>query len=195
MSRCDSILILSVLPAFEPNRIALRFRLKYLYNSGSPPQVRGKLVAITRNYREAGITPAGAGKTNVNPPILGANWDHPRRCGENLYFQLLAATTTGSPPQVRGKPDEVTAYQEATRITPAGAGKIKQGKSMTHLCKDHPRRCGENLLFGRGSRTPAGSPPQVRGKRGSRPHAAARRRITPAGAGKTQDWAIVRTGD
>ena len=29
----------------------------------------------------------------------------------------------GSPPQVRGKPDEVTAYQAETRITPAGAGK------------------------------------------------------------------------
>ena len=29
MFRCDNILILSVLPAFEPNRIALRFHLKY----------------------------------------------------------------------------------------------------------------------------------------------------------------------
>ena len=29
MSRCDNILILPVLPAFEPNRIALRFHLKY----------------------------------------------------------------------------------------------------------------------------------------------------------------------
>lgn len=29
MFRCDNILILPVLPAFEPNRIALRFHLKY----------------------------------------------------------------------------------------------------------------------------------------------------------------------
>ena len=29
MFRCDNTLILSVLPAFEPNRIALRFHLKY----------------------------------------------------------------------------------------------------------------------------------------------------------------------
>lgn len=29
MFRCDNILILSALPAFEPNRIALRFHLKY----------------------------------------------------------------------------------------------------------------------------------------------------------------------
>ena len=65
MFRCDNILILSVLPAFEPNRIALRFHLKYLYNSGSPPQVRGKLENLSPNILGRRITPAGAGKTKI----------------------------------------------------------------------------------------------------------------------------------
>ena len=55
---------------------------------------------------------------------------------------------------------------DTSRITPAGAGKT--------------------LLFGRGSRTPAGSPPQVRGKHGVYVLAFGGHGITPAGAGKTK---------
>ena len=94
----------------------------------------------------------------------------------------------GSPPQVRGKPDEVTAYQADTRITPAGAGKTLTLSLWATLIKDHPRRCGENRPL-RGLRANAlGSPPQVRGKPSwlSAMHLA--NRITPAGAGKTRCW-------
>ena len=70
-------------------------------------------------------------------------------------------------------------------ITPAGAGKTVGSIPIGCSTWDHPRRCGEN----RGTLTIAvdvtGSPPQVRGKLAFDVCRAYRRRITPAGAGKT----------
>ena len=71
--------------------------------TGSPPQVRGKLVdAVNANHGDR-ITPAGAGKTQRVELCLMKQKDHPRRCGENaknMYYEIGKA---GSPPQVRGK--------------------------------------------------------------------------------------------
>ena len=53
------------------------------------------------------------------------------------------------------------------------------------FAKDHPRRCGENLLQKNCFKKTLGSPPQVRGKPNTDANAAAITRITPAGAGKT----------
>ena len=46
---------------------------------------------------------------------------------------------------MRGKPDEVTAYQAEARITPADAGKtlLLIRSKLNH--GDHPRGCGENV--------------------------------------------------
>ena len=71
--------------------------------SGSPPQVRGKLITATNQFHEARITPAGAGKTNNYYPQRLINQDHPRRCGENFCKGSMRWNQTGSPPQVRGK--------------------------------------------------------------------------------------------
>ena len=71
--------------------------------TGSPPQVRGKLIACKYILMNSWITPAGAGKT-INPPIQTTNdQDHPRRCGENMLSKHLNCIVKGSPPQVRGK--------------------------------------------------------------------------------------------
>ena len=51
--------------------------------------------------------------------------------------------------------------------------------------RDHPRRCGENPRQTPRDALAWGSPPQVRGKLIVSCISAARRRITPAGAGKT----------
>ena len=146
MFRCDNILILSVLPAFEPNRIALRFHLKYLYNSGSPP--------------------AGAGKTREFVPKYPRKAYHPRRCGENYDSVAAWIAAAGSPPQVRGKRNRKRTDRRINRITPAGAGKTNRFCPRRRLGQDHPRRCGENFtgLFWLGFNV--GSPPQVRGKLG-----------------------------
>ena len=71
----------------------------------------------------------------------------------------------GSPPQVRGKLDDLRRGRVDARITPAGAGKTNR-KTRVETAK-------------------RGSPPQVRGKPGKSPKSGTGGRITPAGAGKT----------
>ena len=91
----------------------------------------------------------------------------------------------GSPPQVRGKPNDETSISAHTGITPAGAGKT--GVLLPHVvaAEDHPRRCGENSVTRMPALTCKGSPPQVRGKRNGLPRDTLPAGITPAGAGKT----------
>ena len=138
--------------------------LKAKPTSGSPPQVRGKHV-----YHEDGtgifrITPAGAGKTGFAFACAFLDEDHPRRCGENAGASRTVGCPTGSPPQVRGKPCSMPCSTARFRITPAGAGKTGETSLTANLSRDHPRRCGENFLYGLSSFSSTGSPPQVRGK-------------------------------
>ena len=90
---------------------------------GSPPQVRGKRKEVLRGSEEAGITPAGAGKTGFTELTGDDAKDHPRRCGENFHGCLPFWCSGGSPPQVRGKPLRVSGGFVLPGITPAGAGK------------------------------------------------------------------------
>ena len=90
---------------------------------GSPPQVRGKRAVVDAAHVSVGITPAGAGKTGAGLCGRRQPEDHPRRCGENLFFRCFAPRAVGSPPQVRGKLDMELFQDHYNRITPAGAGK------------------------------------------------------------------------
>ena len=91
--------------------------------------------------------------------------DHPRRCGENGVKCCKMRLYVGSPPQVRGKHLFKKFGKHIQGITPAGAGKTPCWLSRWAVCRDHPRRCGENMPSGCGSAVSV--------------------RITPAGAGKT----------
>ena len=91
----------------------------------------------------------------------------------------------GSPPQVRGKLTSRTFISDKVRITPAGAGKTFSPPPMFPNKQDHPRRCGENAYLHLLYDTIHGSPPQVRGKPQCKNVRSMARRITPAGAGKT----------
>ena len=73
---------------------------------GSPPQVRGKLASGAARRRRPGITPAGAGKTLRTKQGIVTDMDHPRRCGENVLLYQKHTMLIGSPPQVRGKPQD-----------------------------------------------------------------------------------------
>ena len=95
------------------------------------------------------------------------------------------AKRVGSPPQVRGKQFRRSKIALRKRITPAGAGKTKNGRQAVQRPQDHPRRCGENTLCGCRRAGMQGSPPQVRGKRIGALAGMEQNRITPAGAGKT----------
>ena len=161
---------------------------------GSPPQVRGKLLEKIGIEKENGITPAGAGKTARKVHGTSCIKDHPRRCGENARTAQDMRLWTGSPPQVRGKPERDCPDKDNPRITPAGAG-----KTVLCLCyrlseQDHPRRCGENSLFMQNVFSFKGSPPQVRGKQRDYDGGRRKRRITPAGAGKTSTERPVSIG-
>ena len=141
------------------------YKTPKLHASGSPPQVRGKHRTAIPNASRIGITPAGAGKTAVGKRQCVNNRDHPRRCGENGVAAACTARYQGSPPQVRGKPEEYGLITIDEWITPAGAGKTFECRTTKLIRQDHPRRCGENIssltLMPNGMR------------------------ITPAGAGKT----------
>ena len=90
---------------------------------GSPPQVRGKPHSLCNFSESFRITPAGAGKTITGAQYISTKWDHPRRCGENKMRRNVDSGKCGSPPQVRGKPEDETEEEKKERITPAGAGK------------------------------------------------------------------------
>ena len=152
---------------------------------GSPPQVRGKQLPGLDLEGFDRITPAGAGKTQQPYAQTWDSQDHPRRCGENVKTAVTPIVAAGSPPQVRGKRIRTFASFEPVRITPAGAGKTLSCREYPKCCKDHPRRCGENILTADNADSKQGSPPQVRGKLNGEPKPTSRARITPAGAGKT----------
>ena len=153
---------------------------------GSPPQVRGKLIVISTDKFMFRITPAGAGKTGFLVVCTKQAEDHPRRCGENVAYHTKLCVTDGSPPQVRGKLPYRFLGHVGKRITPAGAGKTGFGMRFNYRFEDHPRRCGENIVIDYDWYSKTGSPPQVRGKRGTKPTMTKDQRITPAGAGKTR---------
>ena len=90
---------------------------------GSPPRMRGKLHAITILQCCARITPADAGKTERENPLLGGHRDHPRGCGENEEGFCAAVADRGSPPRMRGKPAKTARKRSTYGITPADAGK------------------------------------------------------------------------
>ena len=123
-------------------------------NSGKPP----------KSGTGGRITPAGAGKTApiYPPPFLYTH--HPRRCGENGLNLQTCHHMIGSPPQVRGKHDTTVPAVRQYRITPAGAGKTRHGRTDSGCHRDHPRGCGENHKLTVMCSDGKGSPPQVRGK-------------------------------
>ena len=148
--------------------------------------MRGKRLSDGQLRTVSGITPAGAGKTTGLGFILQNRRDHPRRCGENARSTSSMPQALGSPPQVRGKPGSGNNCFYMGGITPAGAGKTCNFNRPCIAFKDHPRRCGENRYISSMVGMIPGSPPQVRGKPPIAPRAQSKRRITPAGAGKTR---------
>ena len=106
-------------------------------------------------------------------------------CGENTAALPAPPPFHGSPPRVRGKRNKVVTSTSDQRITPACAGKTESSAPVSGRFTDHPRVCGENDIYLRGSTRFRGSPPRVRGKPAHLYVPKAAPRITPACAGKT----------
>ena len=131
---------------------------------GSPPRVRGKVPGNDRMSNGCGITPACAGKSLLDTEKADPSKDHPRVCGEKSIPASSTGTSHGSPPRVRGKVPLSIECGFCTGITPACAGKRYGRARITSGYLDHPRVCGEKLLFVFCGLCRLGSPPRVRGK-------------------------------
>ena len=132
----------------HPRRCGEKFSigLQYHKRTGSPPQVRGKVLISSGMKLPDRITPAGAGKRSIFFYHCRDFRDHPRRCGEKCRLHRQIAQKAGSPPQVRGKVYFPTLTFQKIRITPAGAGKSAAPPCEGRARWDHPRRCGEKSL-------------------------------------------------
>ena len=65
---------------------------------------------------------------------------------------------------MRGKVRSLRPFMALMGITPAYAGKSFSVLSVSPVCQDHPRLCGEKNEMGVRPDQGAGSPPPMRGK-------------------------------
>ena len=154
--------------------------------TGSPPRMRGKRCGLYKVLYRFRITPADAGKTDIQRAAGSIIRDHPRGCGENAYFRSDEDAERGSPPRMRGKLTIHVRYLQTVGITPADAGKTAKKRVRRRYTRDHPRGCGENCISRSIGTVQVGSPPRMRGKLLHRSQSPNVLRITPADAGKTE---------
>ena len=88
--------------------------------------------------------------------------------GEDKVTGLTSTVGSGSPPHARGRLIYEADYILDCRITPACAGKTREGLNQKIINQDHPRMRGEDLREVEKSRFAKGSPPHARGRLGLR---------------------------
>ncbi len=135
-----------------------------------------------------GITPAYAGKSCGDALVCDDAEDHPRLCGEKLTYPSCSAGSAGSPPPMRGKDFVSLLFFSVCGITPAYAGKRCFESRCGKLFWDHPRLCGEKGESVKLVHKHVGSPPPMRGKAEFAKAEGIHIGITPAYAGKRQDY-------
>ncbi len=134
------------------------------YSEGSPPRMRGKEASVPRVYGPSGITPAYAGKSIITHDLAALCKDHPRVCGEKFSGKTSNTFHPGSPPRMRGKVNCPGFLSNVPGITPAYAGKRRVRCFFGSVREDHPRVCGEKLMYAALLKYRRGSPPRMRGK-------------------------------
>ena len=147
--------------------------------------MRGKAFESVIDGCAARITPAYAGKRNIERGCKNGFEDHPRVCGEKSKYRGICALLPGSPPRMRGKELCPFTTMSAARITPAYAGKRAVPFYYYVGGQDHPRVCGEKEVRHQSRASGIGSPPRMRGKVCCVHSPAPVCGITPAYAGKS----------
>ena len=150
--------------------------------------MRGKVPHSATGSFQIRITPAYAGKRTRYWEMCGKYQDHPRLCGEKSLSKAVWLSPVGSPPPMRGKVHFLHKDFGIKRITPAYAGKRQKGGTAMCPRRDHPRLCGEKKDDEKLVVSVKGSPPPMRGKAGQCSVDFPCSRITPAYAGKSQQW-------
>ena len=134
------------------------------------------------------ITPAHAGKRAPCTAPGQCPRDHPRTRGEKLTGVGLWCKLIGSPPHTRGKERAAANTTANPGITPAHAGKRFVSNIPRIFAQDHPRTRGEKYFCTSSLIILIGSPPHTRGKAASPRRPAWPAGITPAHAGKSNDY-------
>ena len=135
---------------------------------GSSPLTRGKRRSCHRVSWRGGLIPAHAGKTRH----------------ASMRFEVVA----GSSPLTRGKRFEGGEDRCPKGLIPAHAGKTRSPARRRTAWPAHPRSRGENPLGMLRAFRLRGSSPLTRGKPDPDSHAAVKRGLIPAHAGKT--WSL-----
>ena len=156
-----------------------------MWGLGSPPRVRGTVMASGGGTGAARITPACAGNSRRCTTHRSCKKDHPRVCGEQQVRGTIGDYYSGSPPRVRGTVRASRALWPLDGITPACAGNSSGHKCTICISEDHPRVCGEQHASHLIAQSALGSPPRVRGTGGGAGGNGAPGRITPACAGNS----------
>ena len=134
-----------------------------------------------------GIIPAYAGNTRSCMRSVPKSRDHPRVCGEHTLTGSPRSTCKGSSPRMRGTHQTQVPRARHNGIIPAYAGNTELKMSLIVCNWDHPRVCGEHMVFDFDDERVLGSSPRMRGthdRRRGRPAVAG---IIPAYAGNTGD--------
>ena len=77
---------------------------------------------------------------------------------------MIASSSTGSSPRMRGKPRAPAPASLNYGLIPAHAGKTSHQQTKPSQGRAHPRACGENFLEPPASRSMTDSSPRMRGK-------------------------------
>ena len=152
---------------------------------GSSPLTRGKPSRRKTPTLNTGLIPAHAGKTVASWRIRQAARAHPRSRGENYRPGHCEHRCDGSSPLTRGKPEELQAWFEESRLIPAHAGNTTASPPASRTPAAHPRSRGENLSVVVQLPNSAGSSPLTRGKRSAEFWRVVASGLIPAHAGKT----------
>ena len=105
--------------------------------------------------------------------------------GEQVTYQLITQSTTGSPPLARGTVPAVTGADGMAGITPACAGNSCSAFAWQDILWDHPRLRGEQYDLDDLDKLGIGSPPLARGTVFFCTKPCTRTGITPACAGNS----------
>ena len=152
---------------------------------GSSPRMRGAPCRSTLLACSAGIIPAYAGSTSLKALIAPTLRDHPRVCGEHEAGQGRLHPLGGSSPRMRGAQGRPAGSRLDKRIIPAYAGSTCRRSCATAWTRDHPRVCGEHIVYSFQGYAGSGSSPRMRGAQITKPLACIWIGIIPAYAGST----------
>ena len=100
-----------------------------MYQKGSSPLTRGKLVRAGYERKSMRLIPAHAGKTRQKGHLTRARQAHPRSRGENSSGLRPSGSGNGSSPLTRGKLAALGHYQHAGGLIPAHAGKTARNRA------------------------------------------------------------------